>query len=487
MISKRFIFIPLLILLYYFVHYTSDLYYFLDPGKSFLQFIKYVLTAGLLFVAGYKLCKDKERYTLGFSILLFIFLFFGSITDTAVSVNLLKPKAGVGITMVCGFLLVCTVIVFMCIKLNQNSIKKLLRFWMFYCLALIVYDCVSFILKEKKEKKYLATQKEVKGFYVPEKPSVFFLLLDMYPSDTVLKKYFSFDNAAFSSFLKEEDFFVSGNARSLYIETYYSLPSTMSLQPLPYFDDSTVAGYKKKLIALKNIRHALLPAIFEKSGYVFRNFSVFDLQDHPSPLRFSFSGHLNNALTSATFFNRFYDAFEPDLFLANRGIDAGFIKTSWSDNVKTDLTSLVTNFNLLMDSFPGLKQPSFNYFHFMMPHPPMLYDSNGHVNSASDMYAYNGFEKTSQNFVSFVKYANGELKKMVQKIFEKAGKNVIIIIQGDHGYREFSDRFPDMVRYGVLNAVYLSGKNYSGLNDSISVINTFKQVLKNQFNYELIP
>ena len=440
-----------------------------------------------MFAVGYKLYRNKERYTLGFSIILFIFLFFGSIIDTAVAVNLLNPQSGVSITIACCFLLVCTAIIFICSSLHQNTVKKLLKFWMVYCSVLIIYDGISFMINEKKEKKYLATSKDIKGFTVAEKPSIFFLLLDMYPSDTVLKQYFSFDNVALSTFLKEQHFFVTGNARSLYIETYYSLASTMGLHPLPYFNDSAVDGYKKKLIALKNIQHTSLPVIFQKSGYTFRNFSVFDLQEQPSPLQFNLNYHIDNALTAATFFNRFYDTFEPDFFLANRGIDVGFIKTSWSDNVKTDLSFLSTKFNLLMDSFPGLKQPSFSYFHFMMPHPPVVYDSSGHLNSGRDMYTYNGFEKTNQNFVSFVKYANGELEKMVKKIFKKVGKNVIIIIQGDHGYREYSDRFPDAVRYGVLNAVYLPGKNYTGLNDSITVVNTFKQVLKNQFNYEVKP
>ena len=106
----------------------------------------------------------------------------------------------------------------------------------------------------------------------------------MYPSDTVLKIYLGYDNAALDSFLKGKEFFVAGNAHSLYSETYYSLSSTLSLQPLAYFNDSAIDDYKKKLIALKNIEHAGVPDIFKRSGYRFRNYSLFNLQEQQSPL-----------------------------------------------------------------------------------------------------------------------------------------------------------------------------------------------------------
>jgi phosphoglycerol transferase MdoB-like AlkP superfamily enzyme len=99
------------------------------------------------------------------------------------------------------------------------------------------------------------------------------------------------------------------------------------------------------------------------------------------------------------------------------------------------------------------------------------------------MYAYKGFEKSNKNFASCIGYTNRQMEKMVNKIFEKAGRNTVIIIQGDHGYREFPDRFPDAVRNGAFNAVYLPSANYTGFTDSISVLQTFRQVLQTQFGF----
>lgn len=478
---KRITLIPLLVLVYYFVHYTTDLYYFIEPKRALLQFVQYVLITGLLFFTARRLFTNREQYTLAFTTILFLFLFFGSLIDTAVSVHLLQEQAGVGFAMIACFFATAGLVIFICSRLTLPVTKKMLQFWITWCLLLLLYDGVSFFVVEKTEKKYLRTATNAQAFTTDHKPAVFFLLLDMYPSDSILSKYLGHRNTALNSFLKERDFFVAGNARSLYSETYYSLASTFSLQPLPYLDDPAVEAYKKPLMALKNIQNSRLPQIFENSGYTFRNYSVFDFPGQPSPLRFNLNYHLRNALTGTTFFNRFYDAFEPDFFQASRGIDAGFIKRSWSNNVKDDLQWLDKKFAAILDSMPASSQPSFNYFHLMMPHPPILYDSSGKEYPIKDRYGYNGFNKTTENFISYLEYANRSIKKMVDTILKRTGGNVIIIIQGDHGYREFQDRLPDLVRHGIFNAIYLPGHHYQNFNDSMTPVYTFRQLLKNQF------
>ncbi len=482
--NKYFFTLPFLLLAYYFAHYSFELYYFIDPVRSLKQFLLYVIISGFLFFTGYKLSRNKQRFTVAFTTVLFVFLFFGAAIDTFVSIGLTGAVTNVGAGLILAFLILCAAIIFICYRLTEGLIKKLLNFWVIYFLILLVYDTGAFLLFNKKEKKYVVSSGETRQFAATEKPSVFFLLFDMYPSDTVLKKHLRYDNAEINNFLKQKGFYVAGNAHSLYNETYYSLSSTLSLQPLPFTADSKLEDYKKKLLALKNIQHAIVPAVFENSGYVFRNYSVFDLQGKKSPLQFNLNYHLDNILTASTFFSRVYDGFEPDFFLASHNIDLGFFKTPWSKNVKKDLVYLDTTVNRLLDSFPGIKQPSFNYFHFMMPHPPLIYDSSGNENTVKDMYAYRDFERSNENFTSCIVYTNRQIEKIVNKIFEKAGRNTIIIIQGDHGYREFPGLFPDVVRYGTFNAVYLPSANYTGFSDSGSVLQTFRQVLQTQFGFQ---
>ncbi len=479
--NKNVAFIPFLVLVYFFVHYTTDLYYFLDPVISLKQFGKYLLVTALLYFSGKAFFSDKERFTLTFSTLLFLFLFFGTILDTYASTTHSKNLTGIDLKIAAGFVVICTGIILLFSRVNRQTSGLLLKFWMIFIVIVTLYDVGSFFISNKREKKYLKVPKKFEKISLVEKPGIFFLLFDMYPSDTVSKKYLHFDNADLNYFLKEKDFFVTGNAHALSQETYYSLGSTLSLEPLDYLQDNAIKEYKKKLIALKNIEYSAVPDNFEKSGYIFRNYSVFNILGQPSPLQFNLNYHLENVLTAATFYNRLYESIEPDFILANRNIDINFLKRSWSHKVKNDLSKLTSEFNLLLENYPMTKKPSFNYFHFMMPHPPLIYDSSGKENSVKNMYGYNGFDKTIANYTGFIKYTNNEIKKMVNTIFEHAGKNVIIIIQGDHGYRGYSDRFPDELRSGILNAVYLPGKNYTGFTDTMSPIETFQLILKNQF------
>ncbi len=483
MSNKRLWSVPLLVLSSFFVHYISDFFYFIKPADIVFKGLIYLCVTAILFFTGLWFYRNKQRFTLVFSSLLFIFLFYGSLADTTVSLGLVESAGVVDLEMIAWFCFSCMIIIAGCLILRKAWLKTFLKFWVIYCIAMLAYDAVMLLVTEKAEKKYLSITAPQALITSSQKPDVYFLLFDMYPSDTVLRKYLGYDNSLLANFLEKKNFFVSGNAHSLYQETYYAMPSTFSLEALQYISDKSVPDYKKKLIALKNINGAVLPAIFEKSGYRINNYSVFTLQSSTSPLQFNLNYHLENLLTSATFFNRWYNNFEPDFFQAKRNIDLGFIKTAWSSQLRKDLKFLDTLLYSSLNSKTTATAPSFNYFHFMMPHPPILYDSSGKENAVRDMYAYNGLEQTVKKYVAYIKYSNGRVKEYINMILAGTGGNAVIILQGDHGYREFSDRFPDEVRHGILNAVYLPNKNYNGMNDTMTPIHTFKLILENQFNY----
>jgi len=62
----------------------------------------------------------------------------------------------------------------------------------------------------------------------------------------------------------------------------------------------------------------------------------------------------------------------------------------------------------------------------------------------------------------------------------------IVIIEGDHGYREYLQRskMPEIFRN--LNAYWFPDKNYSTLYDGISPVNTFRVVF-NQYFHKYFP
>ena len=292
-----------------------------------------------------------------------------------------------------------------------------------------------------------------------------------------ISKYFDFKNEQIDSFLSQRGFFVSHNAHSLYDATYSSLSSTLNLAPLDYYDDPAIPDYKKTLISLKRLEEPVVMKALQEAGYQFHNYSVFKIGGQSSPLSFNLEYHLDQILTSTTFFNRLYNEFEPDFLLASKNYDLRFLKKGWSELVEEDLAKLNEAFQRNLSSVTSNKKPGFYYYHFMVPHPPAVYDSNGNKNAVSEMYAFGGLDASKVKFIGYTQYGNQLIRNMVNAIFNQLGENVIIIIQGDHGYREFSDELPQEARYGIFNSIYLPKKNYSSFNDSIQPIETWKLVL----------
>lgn len=479
MASRKLYLIPVLILTYFFVHFGTDLFYFLKPRQTFLQIILYTIITATLYGSGYIIFKHKKKYTLTFSTLFFLFLFYGAVIDLIRGFLKLNAGFGVGLTMVFAFMLICILIITGCYFLSERMVNKCLKFWAIYCCVLIIYDIVLFFMFAKPEKKYLVTHVENKNLELNDKPTIFYLVFDMYPSDQVLKNYFSFTDTTLSYYLNSNRFFTTNNSRSLYNQTQFSLGSTFSLDTLHYYNDSKIKDYKKRLIAIKNIQHSPLISLFEKSGYTIRNYSLFDIIDQPSKLRFNLNYHLDNILTGTTFYNRQYQGLETDLILANRNINLEPFKKSWSSDVRHDLAFLRKSLFNLLDSIPANKA-SFNYFHFMMPHPPILYDSNGRDVRVKNRYSNTGLKTAAAHYTSYIRYVNKEIIKMSDSILNKTGKKAIIIIQGDHGYREFTGIFPSEVQYGIQNSIYLPSGNYSGFSNTLTPIQTFGLVLKNE-------
>jgi Sulfatase len=121
----------------------------------------------------------------------------------------------------------------------------------------------------------------------------------------------------------------------------------------------------------------------------------------------------------------------------------------------------------------------FSYTHFMVPHDPYQVDENGNVipfakPGGQDM---NGYLKQ-------LKYSNKLIREITQQLLKDSSRKKIIIIQGDHGYRHYTNA-PETEPYGALNAIYFYNKDYAGLYKKISLVNTYRVVLNVFFGCQI--
>jgi len=142
----------------------------------------------------------------------------------------------------------------------------------------------------------------------------------------------------------------------------------------------------------------------------------------------------------------------------------------------------------LLDSVPAIPEdttvkPRFVYAHFFMPHYPYFYDENGQKYADTAIYniklIYN-----DQKFISYIRYTNKKIAAMLDKLLLKTGRDAIIIIQSDHGYRGFAKKnINDHFRN--LSAIYFPDHLYGNLNDSMTNVNTFRILLNKYFDAKM--
>jgi len=310
-------------------------------------------------------------------------------------------------------------------------------------------------------------------------PDVFFIILDMYPSNLVLEKYFGFNNKNFTNKLESLGFNVFYNSRANYSRTLLSLTSTLNMEYLQK-DTDTVS----KELTLENLYHKLengkVQSFFKKKGY---NFYWFEGGYLPGKTQYN-----NNEIfipVTGTLYSR-QETVDNDflMYFINNSILSPF-----SERIKIISVEIFRKrINNILVKLPVLaknKDHKFVFAHIMAPHPPFVFGENG-----DKIYYDENNMNRKATFINQLKYINKRMINFLEKILNtNNGRNKIIIIQGDHGTREI---VPNNIysfkqdwaqeAFGNLNAVYFSDKIKYKKVDYHSPVNTFRFILNQEFN-----
>jgi hypothetical protein len=87
-------------------------------------------------------------------------------------------------------------------------------------------------------------------------------------------------------------------------------------------------------------------------------------------------------------------------------------------------------------------------------------------------------------FIEQVKFANKLIQQLVTHIKQANKKNTVIIIEGDHGFRNIYGKKGYMI-YDNFSSFYFPDRNYKDLYPAISPVNSFRVVLNNFFDAKL--
>ncbi len=318
-----------------------------------------------------------------------------------------------------------------------------------------------------------------------EMPDIYYIVLDSYAGNNILKEMYHYDNSGFLGELKKRGFFVAEESRSNYCQTHLSLASSMNLT---YLDSLTAefgveSGDRSALFDM--IRNSTVASSLRRLGYRFIVFasgcSVTDWAAADVYVRSGLSiGQLSNALVNVT---------------PLHGLLRLVARTLAGSQYEWHRRWLLYTFEHLAD-FSGSDQPVFVLAHAMSLHPPFVFDEKGQpvnperpftFNDADDFIKEGGTENEYlSGYRRQLAFVNQKILATVDDILSKSTRPAVVILQADHGSRIRLD-WKDITKtylpeaFSILNAYHLPTESNPGLYESISPVNSFRVVFNCYF------
>lgn len=343
---------------------------------------------------------------------------------------------------------------------------------------LIVTDIFLLAIKNRNTPQTkIKFNEELKPCYNCDKPDIYLIVADGYPGYRQLKDLFNFDNSKFENALRERDFYIVDSSISNYNFTQYSIASMLSMN---YLKAITHINSSKTDIKISRnvIKNSPVVAYLINEGYRFYNYSIFDFEGEPS-------------ITTPTFLPRKLEPITRHTLSFRIMKDLGYhlvttfkIKFIANKILTADLENNQKIYAATQDAIhKESDKPKLVYTHLMMPHHPFYYDSNGKrlpLELLKENFYYN-----KEARISYLKYTNKELLKLIDEILMASKQKPVIFLLGDHGIREFSEQVDPHYQFMNLNAILLPDKEYNELYKGMSNVNLFRFFLNKKFQQNL--
>jgi len=327
------------------------------------------------------------------------------------------------------------------------------------------------ILNSKKE-SLLINENKKKSNQFEILPDIYYIILDAYGSSSVLQEFYNFNNHEFIDYLSGKEFYIASKSVSNYPETYLSLTSSLNMEYLPTSNNADKRKYYAKL------QDNMVLTFLKAQGYTYvhlgSSYEVTRVSKHADiNINFGLS-EFERILINSTILRPFLALF--DLDISER-------KEHWK-RILYKLDKL--------DQISKIKDPTFTFAHFIIPHEPSVFKKNGEFLRNLERYK----TKPKHQYIEQIIFINTQLAKIINKLLLETETLPIIILQADHGplftRNEFMHRFTEKMikkRFGILNAYYLPGVNKSSLYPSITPVNSFRLIFNLYFgtHYDLLP
>lgn len=305
-------------------------------------------------------------------------------------------------------------------------------------------------------------------------PDIYYFILDAYARDDTLLNDYNLDTRPFIQELEQMGFFVARCSQSNYAQTQLSLASSLNMDYLQALNPDYKPGNTTRVGIAELIHHSAARRSLESLGYKivafetgFKGTQLEDADIYLSPDGDHLAAaQLLGGLTS----------FEDMLIRTSAGLALIDSRSLLPQALQQEMNNPnrshyeLIRYNLEhLGKMPGKASPKFVFAHLVIPHPPYVFNVDGSFEE--------GDKPDDPGYQDQIRYLNGVMIPLLQRIIAESSTPPVIILQGDHGAIEA----PPKKRLTILNAYYLPGAPDDSVAADISPVNTFRTIFNLYF------
>jgi len=293
------------------------------------------------------------------------------------------------------------------------------------------------------------------------KPNVYFIIFDSYPSNSVLKKYYGWDDSGLINALRSLGFTVNENARSNYHSTNLSVSSILNMRYI-HEDKEFIKAKDRELYLDNKYKFSAVIERFKSEGYevIFNGVPDF---------------------TSTDFTNLF--------FTVSLGV---FYHDIFFTKYKNDTLNKIN----VLKQMEKPQKPTFVYFHVLCPHLPYIFKPDGSTVTYLEYLLrlakfYFNRSIFDSAYLDQVKFIGNQIIQIASQLRTK-DPDAIIIIMADHGlFLPPSAKYEKSIKIdsslGILFAIYTPPGIV--IPEKITPVNLFRYIFNNLFDdkLEILP
>ena len=423
-----------------------------------------------------------------------LFFSYGHVFSLIESSSFLNNLIGQHRYIVGGFGLIWIIVLFFTIKRDfKPEFTKLMNITGIILIALPLFQTGWFYLSEaitRNQSEKAAIQDAGDNSLLDYSPDVYYIILDMYTRPDALLEDYNLDMSEFIGSLESLGFFYAEESQCNYGETFTSLSTSLNMQligELTAERNLSLGGAEYRDLVI----HSDVRSIFESldyqtiafsTGYRWSELSDADIyyqikSTDPLHALTPFELLLVKNMIVYPFRGYLYKLLPENTSLSISDSGGGLLDTTQTLHVETQRNVLE-----LLPQIAENKNPTFTFAHILIPHPPLVFDSDGSI--LTDSGYYGGDNASSLNeeyeidgYKKQVQFVSKQIEEIVRQILSESENEPIIIIQGDHGKEDDN-------RSKILNLYYFPNQSYTSLYPSITPVNSFRVIFDEFFGFD---